>query len=73
MKLKQPPKGASQGESNVNDHFSSHTGLCTELPADSDLQSSVFVTNPWTFIGEAIRERCPKVATLEAESSLQQP
>ena len=36
------------------------------------LQSSVFVTNPWTFLGEAIRELCPKGAQPEARSCLQQ-
>ena len=36
------------------------------------LQSSVFVTNPWTLIGEAIRESCPHRARPEAQSSLHQ-
>ena len=37
-----------------------------------DPQDSIFVTNPWTLIGEAIRKRCPKIAQAEAQSSLQQ-
>ena len=70
MKLKQPREGSTVRVKERPLQFSYWPMYRTTRRFG--LQSSVFVTNPWTLIGEAIRERCPKEAKLEAESSLQQ-